>query len=42
VEPFDAVKDKVVLLLKRERVNKYVESLRKEAKVDVEPRGPKI
>jgi peptidyl-prolyl cis-trans isomerase C len=41
VDPFEKVKDKVVLLLKRKRIESYLETLRKEAKVDVQQRAPK-
>jgi peptidyl-prolyl cis-trans isomerase C len=41
VAPFEDVKDKVMLLVKQQRLNAYMESLRKEAKVDAVQRGPK-
>jgi peptidyl-prolyl cis-trans isomerase C len=41
VSPFEEVKDKVMLLVKRQRIDAYLKELRKEAKVDLEQRSPK-
>ncbi len=41
VKPFEEVKDKVVLLVKRQRIEAYLASLREQAKIDKEQRAPK-
>jgi peptidyl-prolyl cis-trans isomerase C len=41
VSPFEDVKDKVMLLVKRQRIDGYLKTLREQAKVDVEQRQPK-
>jgi peptidyl-prolyl cis-trans isomerase C len=38
--PFEDVKDKVVLMLKRERVQAYIENLRTQAKIEKSDKGP--
>jgi len=40
VSPFEEVKDKVMLLVKRQRVDTYLKQLRAQAKVQVEQRAP--